>query len=165
MSLRVLEIELRVANHFVAQYHRHHKPDKRHKFSLGCLDSEGLLRGVAICGRPKGRWAPEKANTTLEVTRVATDGKRNACSILYGAARREAIKRGFRECITYTRADEPGTSLRAAGWKEVAKIRGRHWDTPTRRRKDSTEVIDRVRWHAPMPGGSSPPTGDVGGRS
>ena len=45
----------------------------------------------------------------------------------------------------YTRADEPGTSLRASGWWAVARVRGRQWDTPSRRRAPR-EAVDRVRW-------------------
>jgi len=149
MGLTTLQIDLRSGNSLVERLHRHHKPDIGHKFTLGCVDEAGILRGAAICGRPKGRW--KNSERILEVTRLVTDGTRNACSILYGAARREAIKRGYAKLITYTRVDESGISLRAAGWIQVARIKGRHWDTPSRPRADSTEIIDRFRWEAQMP--------------
>lgn len=53
---------------------------------------------------------------TLEVTRVCTDGTRNANSILYGACARTAKGMGYNRIITYTLQSESGASLRAAGW-------------------------------------------------
>jgi hypothetical protein len=40
--------------------------------------------------------------TRVEVTRVATDGHRNACSLLYAAAWQAAKALGYRRLITYT---------------------------------------------------------------
>jgi hypothetical protein len=42
--------------------------------------------------------------------------------MLYGAVWRAAKAMGYRRCITYTQADEPGTSLRAAGWRRVKEL-------------------------------------------
>ena len=61
---------------------------------------------------------------TLEVTRCCTDGAKNAASMLYGAAWRATKALGYRRLITYTLAEEPGTSLRAAGWTVVAESPG-----------------------------------------
>ena len=47
-------INLKTANAFVQQYHRHHKPTRGHKFSIG-VSENGALVGVAICGRPVAR--------------------------------------------------------------------------------------------------------------
>ena len=85
--LELMPISLAVANGFVAEHHRHHKPVRGHKFSLGCM-VDGRLVGVAIVGRPVSRYLDD--GLTLEVNRLCTDGTKNACSFLYGAAARAA---------------------------------------------------------------------------
>ena len=88
MSLSITPINLDEANAFVAQYHRHHKPVVGHKFSIGAFDGDRLV-GAVIVGRPVSRMRDDGA--TLEVTRLCTDGTRNACSFLYGCAARAAF--------------------------------------------------------------------------
>jgi hypothetical protein len=56
---------------------------------------------------------------TLEVTRCTTNGTKNAASLLYGAAWRATKALGYRRLITYTLVEEPGTSLKAAGWQAL----------------------------------------------
>lgn len=113
MTLRPWRVELADANAFVREHHRHHEPEVGHRFSLGVGDTQ--LRGVAICGRPKAGHSIDQRHV-LEVCRVATDGTRNACSWLYGAAARVGREMGFAAVITYTLATEEGASLRACGW-------------------------------------------------
>ena len=72
--LTVVPLPLDEANAFVAQHHRHHRPTVGHKFSLGVADEDGAIRGVAIVGRPVARMLDN--GLTLEVNRVATDGRR-----------------------------------------------------------------------------------------
>lgn len=74
----------------------------------------GGLHGVAICSNPVARNADD--GLTLEVSRVCTDGARNACSMLYGACARIAKDMGFHKIQTYILVSEPGTSLKASGW-------------------------------------------------
>ena len=70
---------------------------------------------------------------TLEVTRLATDGTRNACSFLYGAAARACFALGYRRIGTYVLKSEPGTSLKAAGWKLIGERGGgKSWNTAQR---------------------------------
>ena len=88
--LTVKPMSLADANGFVAEHHRHHKPVRGHKFSLGCM-ANGHLAGVAIVGRPVSRYLDD--GLTLEVNRLCTDGTKNACSFLYGAAARAAKRR------------------------------------------------------------------------
>lgn len=143
--LTVVPLHLREANDVVAQLHRHHKPCRTHKFSVGVVDESGAMRGVAIANRPVARHMDD--GRTLEVARVATDGCPNACSALYGAVRRVAKAMGYKKVITYTLCDEPGTSLRAAGWTQVATVRGRSWSCPSRPRDDAAQVLgDKRRW-------------------
>ena len=85
---------------------------------------------------------------TVEITRLATDGTRNACSALYGACCREARRRGYRRVVTYTLATESGASLRASGFRPSAHVKGRQWDTPARRRFHRP-TPDRIRWEKP----------------
>ncbi|MBO0750453.1 MAG: hypothetical protein J2O44_08505 [Porphyrobacter sp.] len=73
---------------------------------------------------------------TLEVTRLCTNGHRNACSFLYGAAQRAAFALGYRRIGTYVLKSEPGTSLAAAGWKLIGETRGGSWSRPSRARAD-----------------------------
>lgn len=131
--MTVERIGLDEANSFVAQHHRHHKPVVGHLFSLGCA-LEGKIVAVAIVGRPVARMRDDGA--TAEVTRLATDGTRNACSFLYGAAARAAFALGFKRIGTYILKSEPGTSLKAAGWRLIGEVRGRSWSAPSRPRVD-----------------------------
>ncbi len=139
----IAPISLGAANQFVAIWHRHARPVVGHLWSLGLWADLMELQGVAIIGRPLARALDD--GETVEITRLATDGTRNACSRLYGAACREARRRGYQRVITYTLATEPGSSLRAANFRAVATVRGRQWDTPTRPRAHR-DVQDRVRW-------------------
>jgi hypothetical protein len=114
MSLRLVPVSLQQAKSFVAEVHRHHKPPCGHKFSIG-VELEGKLVGVAMCSRPA---CPQLAASgrTLEVSRVATDGTKNACSMLYSACARAAIELGYDKIQTYILITETGASLRATGW-------------------------------------------------
>lgn len=131
---------------FVAAHHRHHRPPRGHKYSIAVADSTGRLTGVVIVGRPVARAFDD--GYTLEALRVCTDGTRNACSALLGAAWRTARASGHTRLITYTQDGEGGASLRGAGWRLVAVRPARPgWDTPTRRRAASgTENIARILW-------------------
>ena len=138
--LLAVPVSLDEANAFVRDRHRHHRPVVGHKFSIGAA-AGGLLVGVAIVGRPVSRVRGD--GRTLEVTRLCTDGTRNACSFLYGRAARAAFALGFSRLGTYIRADEDGASLRAAGWRLVGRTQGRSWDRQSRPRQDRTDIVDR----------------------
>ena len=124
MSLRLVPMSLREANVYVDAHHRHHKSVVGHKFSIGC-EKDGQLAGVVIVGRPVSRYLDN--GTTLEVTRLCSNGEKNVCSFLYGAAARAAKALGYRKIITYTLDTEPGISLRAAGWTCAGKAGGIRW--------------------------------------
>lgn len=131
--LEIVPIHFREACEFVVRHHRHHRPPVGHRFSLA-VAAEGIVVGVAIVGRPVARR--QQDGYTLEVNRLATDGTPNACSALYAAAWRVAKAMGYRRLITYILAAEPGTSLRAAGWKCIGERRGGSWSVPSRVRTD-----------------------------
>lgn len=128
-----VRVELAEANAFVSQHHRHHIPVIGHLFSLGAqVDNE--IVGVVIVGRPVSRIRDD--GETAEVTRLCTDGTKNACSFLYGAASRGAFALGYRRIGTYILASEPGTSLIAAGWRLIGERGGGSWSVPSRARVD-----------------------------
>lgn len=121
-SLAVCPVTFREACAFVAEHHRHNKPPRGHKFSIGARAGDVLV-GVAMAGRPVARHFDD--GLTLEVNRTCTDGTPNANSLLYGAVWRAAKAMGYRRCITYTQADETGASLRAVGWVRVKELEPR----------------------------------------
>jgi hypothetical protein len=133
-KLRVLPCEYADAVAFVNRHHRHHKPPCGHKFSLCVSDEEEKVRAVVMVGRPVARGNDD--GMTLEVTRLASDGCPNACSCLYGAAWRAAKALGYGRLITYILDTEPGTTLKAAGWKCLGQRGGGSWNCPSRPRVD-----------------------------
>ena len=145
-DLRLVPVTLDNANRFVTMWHRHLGPVVGHKFSVGVATDDDVLRGVAIVGRPIARWSDN--GLTLEVTRTATDGTKNANSMLYGACARATFALGYRRLITMNQADESGSSLRAAGWRVVAERPARgSWNTPSRPREDKgVDGIPRTLW-------------------
>jgi hypothetical protein len=147
MSLHVVPLDLAEANALVQTMHRHHQPVIFHKFSLGAADGEKVV-GAAIVGRPVSRHLDD--GWTLEVNRCVTDGTRNACSLLYGAAWRAAKAMGYRRLITYTLPAEGGASLRAAGWKCVGLRGGGNWNKKSRPRVDTAEMLQGQKhlWEA-----------------
>ena len=141
MKLRAIPIDLEAANEFVMRHHRHHGKVVGHKFSIGAAIGDKIC-GVAIIGRPVSRFRDD--GQTLEVTRLCTDGTKNACSFLYGASARAAFALGYSRIGTYIRKDEPGASLTAAGWRLIGETPGRSWSVPSRPRKDKTDLIPRL---------------------
>ena len=144
MSLKACRVELSEANAFVLAVHRHHKPVQGHRFSIG-VENDGKLVGVAIVGRPVARMTDQK--NVAEVTRLATDGTRNACSFLYAQCARAAQAMAFSEIQTFILSSEPGTSLKASGWVNRGPSSGGDWNRPSRggRRTDQPQE-PKVKW-------------------
>lgn len=138
------------ARAFVAAHHRHNKPPIGWRWGHA-IDNGTERVAVAMVGRPV---APAiDPYITVEINRVCVDDTAepglvwNACSMLYGAAAREAEKRGFSKIITYTREDEDGTSLRAAGYTPEHKSKGGLWHRPNRPRPtEQGDGIPKIRW-------------------
>lgn len=149
-GLTLTPVSLQKAFTFIAQHHRHHPRPQGAKWAVGATLA-GHLVGVATIGRPVSRQLDD--GFTAEVTRVATDGTSNACSFLLAAAWRASKAVGYRRLITYTLSAEPGTSLRAAGWRAVGETRGGSWSAPSRPRRDKHPLGRKVRWEV----GSDPP--------
>lgn len=145
MSLSVVPLTLREARRYVADKHRHHRAPQGGLFAIGAA-AEGAIVGVVIVGRPVARNSAD--GWTAEVTRLCTDGSRNACSLLYGAAWRAAKAMGYRRLITYTLASEDGGSLRGAGWKLIGLRGGGSWSVPSRPRIDTHPLEQKKLWEA-----------------
>lgn len=122
--LVIRHIELKTANEFIERVHRHHKKVIGHRFSIGCYEGEKLV-GVAIVGRPVARGC--NFLDTVEVTRLCTDGTKNACSFLYSAAARASKELGYRKIQTYILETENGISVEAASWKYEYTTQGGEW--------------------------------------
>ena len=146
---------------FVRAHHRHHGWPIGFLWLHGLHDDSGELVGVAVVGRPVARGLDD--GLTAEVTRCCTDGEPNACSMLYGASERAARAKGYRRGLTYLLASEwdrfehletgerrmdsalardpmwkrvGGASVRAVGWRELWRVKGRSWDCASRPRTD-----------------------------
>jgi hypothetical protein len=119
------------------------RPSRGGLFAVACSIG-AVVVGVAVIGRPVARMLQD--GWTAEVTRLATDGSRNACSMLYRAAWRACRALGYRRLVTYILASESGVSLRAAGFREVASVRGRSWSCASRPRVDRHPTQQKIRW-------------------
>lgn len=144
-KLTVVPCSIQDAKAFVLAHHRHHPPPVGGLFALAVALGE-TVHGVAIVGRPVARMSDD--GWTAEVTRVATDGTPNACSMLYGAAWRACRALGWRRLLTYTLATEPGTSLRAAGWRVIGETSGGSWSRVGRPRVDKHPTQEKLKWEA-----------------
>ena len=133
--LSLCRVELDQANRFIEQHHRHHKPIIGWVFGLGAV-LDGKLVGVVTVGRPVSRMRDD--GDTLEVTRLATDGTRNACSFLYGAAARACFSLGYHRIGTYILVTENGASLKACGWRVInqRRVRAQTWGRNGRERAE-----------------------------
>ena len=147
MTLQLVPVSQKVAKDAVRRWHRHNSAPVGDLFRVGVAD-DGVLVAVGIASRPVSREFDD--GRTVEVIRVASDGTQNASSMLYGALTRGAWALGYRRVITYTRASEPGTSLRAAGWHVIAERPARKgWNAVSRPRDDRMyEQVARTLWEA-----------------
>ena len=138
--LSTRHIELKAANDYVTEHHRHHMAVRGHRFSLACYENDRLC-GVAIVGRPRSRRIDQ--HMTVEVLRLCTDGTHNACSKLYGACRRAARALGYDRLITYILEVENGKSLSASGFSYCYTNKGGSWNQPGRPRTDKAPVCPK----------------------
>ena len=106
-------------------------------------ESGGEVIGVVIVGKPVARMLDDD---TAEVTRLASDGTRNVCSLLYAAAWRAARAMGYRRLVTYTLPEEGGSSLRASGWTLIGEAGGGSWSRGSRPRVDTHPTQTKLRW-------------------
>ncbi len=138
-------LTLKQANALVTTLHRHHKPCRGHRFSVGCFEGDRLL-GAAIVGRPVA--AAVSQYEVAEVSRLVTDGSKNVCSFLYSACARVCREMGFKKIQTYILESEPGTSLIASGWSFETNTQGRDWNNGKRKgtRRSDQPMCNKARW-------------------
>ncbi len=141
--MEIIPLTLRQANELISRWHRHHKPSHAHRWSIG-LAKNGYLVGAAICGRPKARNTPQYS--TLEISRLVTDGTPNACSKLYGTCAAIAKLMGFARIQTAILESESGVSLTAAGFSFSHMTDGGDWNRPSRgnRRRDQPQCPKQI---------------------
>jgi hypothetical protein len=142
-------VAFRVAAAFVRQHHTHCGAPAGWRFGSAVWNGMTMI-GVVMVGRPVARGFGDRG--MVEVNRlcirrdVPAALRWNACSKLYGWAAAEAERRGYPRIITYTRENEDGASLRAAGWVREARVRGRSWNSRARARTDRDALVDKNRW-------------------
>lgn len=142
MNLKIEPMTVRAARRFVKATHRH-LPDVQGGLFAAGVSIDGEIVGVAIAGNPARVW---QGTGRIVISRVATNETRNACSMLYGALCRAAAALGYTEAWTYTLADEPGTSLRAAGFARVGVSAGGEHSRPSRPRAPAVRPESKQRW-------------------
>lgn len=140
--LRLIPMTVKAAGHHVAKRHRHNRAPQGGLFACG-VEQDGVLVGVAIAGRPV-QYKLDNGRT-VEIIRVCSDGTPNACSKLYAALCRAAQAIGYERAVTYTLASEPGTSLRAVGFQEAAKVPAMAVTTGRRTRAQVNLFGDEMR--------------------
>jgi hypothetical protein len=140
--VKIVPCTVTAANYWIGAYHRHHPRVAGGLFAAAVM-VDGKCAGVAVAGRPCRLL---QDGETIEITRVATNGARNACSKLYGSVRGAAALLGYRRVFTYTLPDEPGTSLRAAGFVDDGLTKGGTWSRPSRGRTDKSSIAPKRRW-------------------
>lgn len=155
--IKVIPLTLKVANAYVKEHHRHNKACVGHRFSIGALDENNNLVGVAIIGRPVARMLDD--GLTAEVNRVCTndDSPKNVCSFLYARAWRIWQQMGGERMITYTLKSESGSSLKGAGWKIMGQTNKSDWWSSRKnihvgfveeREEQETDGQIKLRWEA-----------------
>lgn len=149
VALSIRPVSFRAACDWVTAKHRHNKKPCGHKFSIALFSGESMV-GVGMASRPVARHFDD--GLTLEVSRTCTDGTPNANSMIYGALWRAGKAMGYRRLITYTQADESGSSLKAAGFVKVKDLPPRKsWaDSSVKLRSKKDPVgnggVARVLW-------------------
>lgn len=141
--LRLVPVTRDQAVAHIARLHRHHGRPQGYRFAVGVALGDAVV-GVAVAGNPVSRVFAKLGY--IEVTRVATDGTPNACSMLYGACWRAAKALGYTTMITYTQEGESGASLRAAGWVLDAELPARDGWKSRDGRTDAGSGVARFRW-------------------
>lgn len=145
--MRLRPITVKRALPFVRQVHRRLPRVQGAMWAVGVFDNEGELRGVALVGHPARELMEDD---TLSVLRVAVlEHTPNACSMLYGACSRAAKALGAQNLVTYLHDDEPGTTLKAAGWVFDGLTRGGEHSRPSRPRLPGIDIDPKQRWWAP----------------
>lgn len=122
---RMLEIErvkLDEASNYTLKYHRHSKPLKRHKFTIGVIDrynpSDDYLGIVTVDNCSSHAWSQRRDHVEIRrcVVRPDLEEGNNVSSFLLRKAVNACFALGYKCVVTYTRPYESGASLLACGF-------------------------------------------------
>lgn len=142
--MRVTDCTVSEARRLVKAWHRHLPDVQGGLFAAKIVDDAGNVLGCAVAGNPPRVW---QGTGRLVISRVAVvEGTPNGCSMLYGALVRAARALGWREVWTYTLPEEPGTSLRAAGFRDMGMTDGGEHSRAKRPRKPAVRPEPKRRW-------------------
>lgn len=134
----------------VKTWHRH-LPDLQGGLFAVSVQLNGECIGVEIFGNPSRVWQNTGRGVIVRVAareRLPPVGNHAApvCTMIYGSLCRAAKALGYNEAWTYTLPEEPGTSLRAAGFVEMGMSDGGEWGRPSRPRKNAVRAEPKKRW-------------------
>lgn len=107
MSLRVVPCTIKAAMRWIAEHHRHLPLVNGGRFTVAIADDSGM-RGVGMVGNGPRVWEGTS----------------------------KMIMLGYTEAWTYTLPDEPGTSLRAAGFAHMGESAGGGNHSSTKRHRE-----------------------------
>lgn len=150
MTYSVQPCTVKAAMKQVNAWHRHLPRLQGGLFAVR-IDLAGACVAVGIFGNPvrvwqgTGRGIIVRVAAQEELPAVGTHAA-PACSMTYGALCRAAKALGYREAWTYTLPEEPGTSLRAAGFVNMGLTDGGEWDRPSRHRAAVVRSEPKRRW-------------------
>lgn len=141
-TLAIAPCTVSQAMRYVKQWHRHLPELQGGLFAVRVLSGPDCV-GVGVAGNPS---RVQQGKGHIVISRVATLGAENACSAIYGALCRAAKALGYSKAWTYTLPEEPGTSLRAAGFMDMGLTDGGEWSRPSRQRKAAVRSEPKRRW-------------------
>jgi hypothetical protein len=147
--LRIADVAFSEARAFISRHHAHCDPTRAWRFGFSVFNGAALM-GVATVGNPVAPTLMKRGIAEVNRLCIRRDLnpmlRWNCCSMLYAHSAREAERRGFNRIITYTRVDEDGASLRAAGWTCEGLAGGRGWHSSRRSRSNRNAWIKKLRW-------------------
>jgi len=148
LHLRPWTVKRTDAIAFVKEVHRR-LPEVQGAMWAVSVRAGSEIVGVALVGWPSQEQTTDEIDH-LRILRVAVkEGFPNACSMLYGACWRAARAMGVTSMDTHTHLDEPGTSLKAAGWTDGGLTKGGEHSRPKRPRAKAIDPRPKRRWWAP----------------
>lgn len=152
-ALRIVPCTAGAAKRWILATHRHLPEVNGGRWAVACA-IEGRVVGVGLVGNGPRLW---EGTGKMVITRVATDGTPNACSKLYGALCRAGRELGYTEAWTYTLPEEPGTSLRAAGFEDMGLTAGGEHGRKNRPRRPAKRPEPKRRWRRILEVITAPP--------
>lgn len=139
---RLVPTSVKAALKLVKLWHRHLPDLQGGMFAVAIADGPELV-AVGVAGNPAREW---QGTGRIVISRCAVNEHANGCSMIYGALSRAAKSLGYHEVWTYTLPEEPGTSLKAAGFVDMGLTDGGEHSRPSRKRKPAVRPDPKRRW-------------------